>query len=69
MAEEQVLPYLIARRNDQVSFVLFGNGAIRRTTGATELVILHQEKGVRLVDITGEEHDTMATISMALFGY
>ena len=63
------VPYLIARRNDAASFLLFANGAIRRTTGATELAILEQEKGVRLVEITGEEHDVMATISKALFNF
>jgi hypothetical protein len=63
------LPYLIAIRNDNAGFLLFANGAIRRCTGAVELAILRDEKGVRQADISGEEHDVMATISQALFNF
>ena len=63
------LPYLIARRGDAASFLLFANGAIRGCTGSQELGILQHEKEVRVVDITGEEHDVMATISKALFDF
>ena len=63
------VPYLIARRGDAASFLLFANGAVRRCSGAVEFAILTNEKGVRVADISGEEHDILATISKALFDF
>jgi hypothetical protein len=65
---EQQVPYLIALRNANASFALFGNGAVRRITGAIEYQRLANELGVRVLEISGEEHDTLATISKNLFG-
>lgn len=62
-------PYLIARRGDAASFLLFANGAVRRCSGSTEYAVLVNEKNVRVADISGEEHDTLATISKALFDF
>jgi hypothetical protein len=65
---EQQVPYLVAYRNGNASFALYGNGAVRRISGAVEYQRLVNELGVRKLDITGEEHDTLATISKTLFG-
>jgi hypothetical protein len=64
----QQVPYLIALRNADASFALYGNGAVRRISGAIEYQRLANELGVRVLEISGEEHDTLATISKALFG-
>jgi hypothetical protein len=69
LVDTRNLPFLIAKRNDDVSFVLFANGAIRRVTGSTEIVVLNQEYNVPIRDISGGEHDVMANISKALFNY
>jgi hypothetical protein len=67
-SHEQQVPYLIALRNANASFALFGNGAVRRITGAIEYQRLANELGVRVLEISGEEHDALATISKNLFG-
>lgn len=69
MAEPTNIPYLVARRGDAASFALFGNGAVRRISGAIEYQRLVNELGVRALEVSGEEHDTLATISTDLFGF
>jgi len=63
------LPYLVARRGEAASFALFGNGAVRRITVAIEYQRLTNELGVRVLEVSGEEHDALATMSRDLFGF
>jgi hypothetical protein len=69
LVDTRNLPFLIAKRNDDHSFVLFANGAIRRVTGSTEIVVLNQEYSVPIRDISGTEYEIMATISKNLFDF
>jgi hypothetical protein len=63
------LPYLVAFRNENASFALYPNGAVRRIAGAIEFQRLVNELGVRQLSISGEEHDAYANISQTLFGF
>lgn len=69
IADTSTMPmYIGTGEGANPGFAYFGNGAVRRLTGNTELILLRDEFQVRTVTLSATDITRAGAISDTLFG-